>query len=135
MVRIVIAVKVLLAEIEHVFRPNVVRTIRLGRTKVDPEFRQGVLAYILILLGLFVAGTAALMLLEADSQIDITTAATASIATLNNIGPGLARVGAIENFGWFTDASKMVMCLLMALGRLEVYAIAVLFLPRFWRGD
>ncbi|MCP4248417.1 MAG: TrkH family potassium uptake protein [bacterium] len=134
-VRIVIAVKVLLAEIEHVFRPNVVRTIRLGRTTVDPEFRQGVLAYIMIVVGLFVAGTAVLMVLESGSDVDITTAATATIATLNNIGPGLARVGAIENFGWFSDGSKLVMCLLMALGRLEVYAIAVLFLPRFWRGD
>ncbi len=44
-------------------------------------------------------------------------------------------MGAIENFGWFTDAGKMLMCLLMALGRLEIYAIAVLFVPRFWRGD
>jgi trk system potassium uptake protein TrkH len=134
-VRILIAVKVLLAEIEHVFRPNVVRTIRLGRTTVDPELRQSVLVYLLIILLLFAAGTALLMVLETSPKIDITTAATASAATLNNIGPGLARVGAIENFAWFTAPSKLVMCVLMALGRLEVFAIVVLFVPRFWRGE
>ena len=134
-VRILIAVKVLLAEIEHVFRPNVVRTIRLGPTAVDPELRQSVLAYVLIILLLFGAGTGILMLLETGAEIDITTAATASAATLNNIGPGLARVGAIENFAWFTAPSKVVMTVLMALGRLEVFVILVLFMPRFWKGD
>ncbi|MEE9212043.1 MAG: potassium transporter TrkG, partial [Phycisphaeraceae bacterium] len=69
------------------------------------------------------------------ATMDFTTAATASAATLNNIGPGLARVGAIANYGWFTAPSKLVMCLLMVLGRLEVYAIFVMFVPRFWRGE
>ena len=102
---------------------------------VDPELRQSVLAYVLIILLLFGAGTGILMLLETEAKIDITTAATASAATLNNIGPGLARVGAIENFAWFTAPSKAVMSVLMALGRLEVFAILVLFMPRFWKGD
>jgi trk system potassium uptake protein TrkH len=97
--------------------------------------RQGVVAYVLIILLLFGLGTCALMLIEGSEAMDITTAATASAATLNNIGPGLARVGAIENFSWFADSSKVVMSVLMALGRLEVFAILVLFVPRFWRGD
>ena len=134
-VRCLIAVKVLAAEIEHVFRPNVVRTIRLGKTVVDPELRHSTLAYILIILLLFGAGAVLLMLFEHDSNISFVTAATASAATLNNIGPGLGRVGAIENYAWFTDASKVLMCGLMALGRLEVFAILVLFVPRFWRRD
>jgi len=134
-VRCVIAVKVLAAEVEHVFRPNVVRTIRLGRRTIDPELRHGTLAYVLIILVLFALGTAALMMLEAGAGLDITTAATASAATLNNIGPGLAAVGAVENYGWFCGPSKIVMSLLMVLGRLEVFAIVVLFMPSFWRGD
>ena len=134
-VRCLIASKVLLAEVERIFRPNVVRTIRLGRTTVDPELRQGAVSYILIILALFALGTMGLMICDVDSEIDITTAATASAATLNNIGPGLARVGAIENYGWFSDASKIIMSLLMVLGRLEVFAVAVLFMPSFWRRE
>ena len=80
-------------------------------------------------------GTAVLMMLEAHQDIDITTAATASVATLNNIGPGLARVGATHNYAWFSAPSKIVMCILMVLGRLEVFTILVLFTPRFWKGE
>ena len=83
-------------------------------------------------------GSVVIMTLEQGnpaSACDFTTASTASIATLCTIGPGLARVGAVENYGWFTDGSKAVMSLLMALGRLEFFAILLLFSPRFWRGD
>ena len=76
-----------------------------------------------------------LMLLESGNDIDITTAATASAATLNNIGPGLARVGATQNYAWFTAPSKIVMSLLMLLGRLELFTIVALLSPRFWREE
>ena len=62
-------------------------------------------------------------------------AASAAAATLNNIGPGLALVGAVKNYAWFSNESKIVMTVLMAVGRLEIFAILVLFVPRFWRGD
>jgi trk system potassium uptake protein TrkH len=131
-VRCLILVKVLWAEIERVFRPNVVRAIKIGNTPLDPHLPQATLAYVLTILVLFVGGAAALLLLEEHQGIDTTTALTASAATLNNIGPGLARVGAVENYAWFGTPSKLVLSLLMVLGRLELYAILVLFVPRFW---
>ncbi len=130
-IRCLIVFKVMVAEIERIFRPNVVRTVRVGRLVVDNELRLGTLVYVLGILLLFMAGTLALLVLEAD--VDFTTAATASISTLNNIGPGLAQVGAVENYGHFNAASMVVMSLLMALGRLEVYAIFVLLHVNFWR--
>ena len=133
--RFIILFKILWVEIERIFRPNVVRTIKVGKSPVDSDLRQSTLAYILGVFLLFGIGTVGLMLLEADKQIDVTTAATASAATLNNIGPGLARVGATENYAWFSAPSKILMSLLMVLGRLEVFAIIVLFNPRFWRTD
>ena len=63
----------------------------------------------------------------------ILTAATSVIATLNNIGPGLAAVGPWENFAFMPDGAKLLLAFFMILGRLEFYAIAVLFMPRFWR--
>ena len=93
------------------------------------------LVYIVSIAILFGLGTSALMLLESHQDIDITTAATASAATLNNIGPGLAKVGATQNYAWFSKPSKIVMSILMALGRLEVFTIIVLFSPRYWRTE
>jgi len=132
-IRCLIAVKVMLAEVERVFRPNVVRTVKVGRMPVEPEMRLATLVYVLGVLVLFLTGAIILMVLEPSGQITFTTAATASAATLNNVGPGLDLVGALENYGWFSAPSKIVLSILMVLGRLEVYAIFVLFMPRFWR--
>ncbi len=82
---------------------------------------------------LFAVGTVLIMLLETANGVDITSAASAAAATLNNIGPGLAKVGATQDYAWFTAPSKLVMSILMLLGRLEMFTIIVLFTPRFWR--
>ena len=54
-------------------------------------------------------------------------------ATLNNIGPGLGTVGASRNYGHFTSVTKLMLLVLMMIGRLEIFPIIVLFSPRFWR--
>lgn len=131
--RILIAAKVLLAEVEHAFRPKVVRPVKVGKMIIEPELKLSTMVYLLFIAFFFVLGTVALMVLE--SGLDITTAATASAATLNNIGPGLARVGATQNYAWFSDSSKIVLCGLMLLGRLEMFTVIVLFSPRFWRSQ
>ena len=73
--------------------------------------------------------------LNADSDCDFISAAASCVATLCNIGPALGKVGPVENYGWFSAGSKVVMCVLMALGRLEVFAIIVLLSPAFWKRD
>jgi trk system potassium uptake protein TrkH len=132
-IRLLIVFKVMIAEIERVFRPGVVRPIKVGSVPVDAEMRQATLVYVLGIFGLAILGGMLLMLFEGGDRIDVVTAATASAATLNNIGPGLVQVGAVQNYGWFSAPSMVIMSLLMVLGRLEVYAVLVLFMPRFWR--
>jgi trk system potassium uptake protein TrkH len=91
--------------------------------------------YIVGIALLFAIGTVLLMLFETGRGVDITSAASASAATLNNIGPGFARVGATQNYAWFSAPSKVVMSILMVLGRLEMFTIVVLLSPRFWRAE
>ncbi len=57
---------------------------------------------------------------------------TAIAATLNNIGPGLAQVGPMMNFGSFTNPAKLVLIFDMLAGRLEIFPMLVLFLPDTW---
>ena len=134
-VRVWIALKAIFREFEKVFRPNVVRPRTIGNLNVDPELRMSTLAFVLSMILLFVLGSGAVMLLEPPGTIDYTTAATASVASLCTIGPGLNRVGAIENYAWLTGQSKAVLTFLMMVGRLEIFAILALFVPRFWRAD
>ena len=134
-IRCLIAAKVLINELDRVFRPNVVRPVRVGKNVVDPEQKLAAVTYLLGIVVLFAVGTVLIKALETDRPIDIVTAATAAAATLNNIGPGLAEVSAVDNYAWFSASSKVVMSLLMVIGRLEVFAIIVLFHPRFWREE
>ena len=137
-IRIWIAFKVMLAEIEHVFRPNVVRPVRVGRTVLDDQLKLGTITYVLGILLLFAAGSLGVMILEQfnpDTTCDYATAAAASLSALCTIGPGFAGVGPAENYGWMTPWTKMLLSLWMALGRLEVFALIVLLTPRFWRED
>ncbi len=137
-IRLWIALKVIIAEIEHAFRPNVIRPVRVGKSTIDDEMKYGTVAYVLGTLVLLGLGSVVIMLLEGAnpaSDCSYTTASTATLSTLCVVGPGFAQVGALENYGWFSDGSKAFMCVLMMLGRLEVFAIIVLFTPRFWRGD
>ena len=59
--------------------------------------------------------------------------ATAVIATLSNIGPGLGMVGPTGNFAAFSDVSKLVLSLCMLIGRLEIFPMLMLFSPSAWR--
>jgi trk system potassium uptake protein len=61
------------------------------------------------------------------------TAATAVIASVNNIGPGLGDVGPSVNFKGLTDLQTWICTLGMLLGRLELLSVLVLLTPQFWR--
>jgi len=133
-IRIWVAMKVIFSELERAFRPNVIRPLKVGKTAIDNELKLATLAYVLSVIVLFTIGAGTIMILESGNpDCTVTTAATASIATICTVGPGLARVGALENYAWFSDASKLVLCILMAIGRLEIFAVLVLISPRFWR--
>lgn len=134
-IRIWIAFKVLHREIERVFRPHIVRPVMIAGTSLDPETKLSSIAYVLGFVLLFAAGLVGIVLLEriVGRECDFTTAATSSLACLSNVGPGLGQVGPAGNYGFLSGPTQLLLCMLMALGRLEVFAIIVLITPRFWR--
>ena len=135
-IRVWTMLKILASEMEHTYRPQVVRPLRVGSSNLDPVTKMGVLVYFQEILLLLAVGTVLLMILESGrSDCDFATASTATLSALCTVGPGFGRVGAVENFGWFSDASKWMLSLWMVIGRLEVFAVATLFLPHFWRQD
>jgi trk system potassium uptake protein TrkH len=133
-IRLLIAARVLWAEFERIFRPNLVQPTRIGpdKTAVDPDLARGVFVFFVMVAVIFAFASIALMLLEPDGSISYDTAASATISTMMNVGPGIAGVGPTDNYGFFSTPSKFLLSFLMALGRLEFYAILVLLHPRFW---
>ena len=135
MIRFWVCLKVMYAALERAFRPNVVRPLKVGKAIIDDEFKLSSMTYLLILGLLTGLGGFAVMLIEPSGLCDFQTACTASLSSVCNVGPGLHAVGPTQNYGWMHPASMWVLALLMALGRLEVFALLVLLAPRFWRGN
>ncbi len=68
-------------------------------------------------------------------NLDFLTSASAAVASLSNVGPGLGPIiGPAGNFATLPDASKWLLCFGMLLGRLELFTVLILFFPQFWRG-
>jgi trk system potassium uptake protein TrkH len=100
--------------------------IKLGQQAIPEEVVKGVLVFFCFFILLFFFGALFLGMFG----IDIVTA---SISALGNIGPGLERVGSIENYAFIPAPGKIMLALFMIIGRLEILTIAVLLLPAFWQ--
>ncbi len=126
-VRVIILFKVAGREIRHLFYPKGVFEIRLGNEAVSNGLVRNIFGFFVLFMGTFAFVT----LFLAFRGYDIVTSFSASIATLGNIGPGLARVGAIENYAFFDPASKLVLIFSMLSGRLELYSVFVFLYALF----
>ncbi len=129
MVRMLLLIKQARRELVRAIHPRVVNPVTLGRSAIAPTVIAAVMAYMLI----YGASTVGLTMLLLLSGLDIVTAFSAVVATINNIGPGLGQVGPAANFGVLTDFQTWVCTFAMLLGRLELLAVMVLFIPQFWR--
>ncbi|MDD4843398.1 MAG: potassium transporter TrkG, partial [Anaerotignum sp.] len=127
--RLIILLKMAGLEIRRIVHPRSVNIIKLDGHKVDEEITRGVGGFIIVYLFL----TLGSFLLISVNNYDFTTSLTAVLTCLGNVGPGLARVGPIENFSFFSDFSKLILCFDMLLGRLEIFPIIMLFAPAVWK--
>lgn len=113
------------------FRPNQVIRLSLNGNATDDQLKAQTVFFI-ALAGVTVAlGTGLVSLLEPGLNIE--TCLSAVMASLFNIGPGLSAVGPTQNFGFLSPLSQIVLSVLMILGRLEFFALLVLFVPTLWK--
>jgi trk system potassium uptake protein TrkH len=129
MVRMLLMVKQAHRELVRIVHPRAVLPLELGGAAVPQPVLTSVIAFMMV----YGATLATLTLLMLFSGLEPITAATAVIASVNNIGPGLGDVGPAVNFKGLTDYQTWICTLGMLLGRLELLTVLVLFTPQFWR--
>ena len=100
--------------------------MKLGRVTIDDGQVASTAAYVMLYLGLTAGG----MMILAMQGADLVTAGSASITAISNVGPGLGDVGPTDNFAGLPALSKIVLALLMWVGRLEILGCLLLFSPR-----
>tara|TARA_B100001142_G_scaffold329440_1_gene392758 strand:- start:1643 stop:3019 length:1377 start_codon:yes stop_codon:yes gene_type:complete len=117
-------------QLKKIIYPKGVFVLKYNQSPVDNKFIASIISFIYMYLVIFFIITALLSLTGLDFITSISGAAT----SISNVGPGLGTIiGPNGNFSTLPDVSKWILTLGMILGRLELFAILVLFLPSFWR--
>ena len=127
--RLVILLKSVTQEIKRLHHPKAVTIVRVNGRKIGAETRQGVYVYFICYIFIIIGST----LLVSLDNFDFATTISAVLTTINNVGPGIALVGPVENFAKFSVFSKLIFCLDMLFGRLEIFPILLVLSPSFWR--
>jgi len=128
--RIQILYHFIINQLKKIIYPKGIFIVKYDKKNVDDKFMASIISFIYLYLIIFFLITAFLSL----SGLDFITAISGAATSISNVGPGLGTmIGPNGNFSSLPDVSKWILSLAMIMGRLELFAILVLFLPSFWR--
>ena len=117
-------------QLKKIIYPKGVFVLKYDQNPVDNKFTASIISFIYMYFVIFFLITTLLSL----TGLDFVTAISGAATSISNVGPGLGSIiGPNGNFSSLPDVSKWILTLGMILGRLELFAILVLFLPSFWR--
>ncbi len=128
-IRVMLLLKNSYYEFKRIIHPKAIIPVRLNKHAVDPKIIANIQAFMVVYIVVFVIGT----IVMSSLGLDLDTAMGAVIATLGNIGPGIAGVGPANNFHQVPELGKWILSFLMMIGRLELFTVLVLFTPVFWK--
>ena len=129
MMRALVMFRQMVRETRLLLHPSARVPIKLGGEAVPNHAVFAVLAYMTI----YGASTMVLVLLMTLSGLDLLSALSATVASLNNTGPGLGQVGPTSTYASLTDFQTWLCTIAMLLGRLELLTLLVVLTPGFWR--
>jgi trk system potassium uptake protein TrkH len=129
MIRAQILFKQVFRELLRIIHPRVYNPVKLGGHTVENNVVFAVLAYVFVYVSCIVLFTLLLTL----SGADVVTGFSAAVASMNNTGPGLARVGPATTYAGLNDFQTWICSFAMLLGRLELFTLLVVITPAFWR--
>ena len=129
MMRALLLYKQVYRELLRAMHPSAVYNIRVGG-QVAP---QSILFAVLAVGFMYMVSVVSLTLLMAFTGLDIISAFTAVVASINNTGPGLGVVGPSTTYAVLEDFQTWICIFAMLLGRLEIFTLLVVLTPAFWR--
>ena len=128
--RIQILYNFIINNLKKIIYPKGVFVLKYDQNPIDIKFISSIISFIYMYLIIFFLLAALLSL----TGLDFVTSLSGAATSISNVGPGLGSViGPNSNFSSLPDISKWILSVGMILGRLELFAILVLFLPSFWR--
>ena len=117
-------------QIKKLIYPNSIIINKYNNQKISDNFINSVIVFIFSFLFIFLI----IAMLLSISGLDFLTAISGAASAISNVGPGLGdMIGPNGNYKLIPDLSKWILSIGMLLGRLELFAVLVLFFPSFWR--
>jgi trk system potassium uptake protein TrkH len=129
MARHLVALKNIKTAFVRLTHPNMVTSIKLNGKSINDATNITIISFIILYIFIFITGTVIIV----ASGLDLISASTSVATCMAGIGPGLGTVGPMSNFSGLPEISKVVLSLLMIIGRLEIITVFVLFGRSFWR--
>lgn len=129
MVRHLIFWRSLRVYFRQILHPQGFVFVRLNNNAIRTDTQVAIINFIITYIFIFAAGTVVLVFLGNDGL----TAAGSVATCMAGIGPGLGSTGPVSNFAHLSELTKLVLMILMLLGRLEFYTLLALFRPSFWK--
>ena len=130
-IRVIVMLKLVKRGIFRRIHPHAVKPVMLENRPVSAPLASSITMHILLYFGVLIAGS----ILLSINNLDMETTISAVLGIFSNTGMGLGQVGAAGYFGMFNGFSLFILSMLMIAGRLEMYAIILLFTPSFWHPD
>lgn len=127
--RFLILVKSIKQEVRRMLHPKAVTIVKVNGKRVGNDTIRSVYIYFISYILVMMVS----ILLVSINNFDFATTFSSVLTTLNNVGPGISMVGPVENFHMFSPLSKLVFCMDMLLGRLEIFPYLLLMSPELWR--
>ena len=117
-------------QLKKIVYPRGVFLIKYEKSNIDDKFMSSIISFIYLYIIIFFVITALLSI----SGLDFVTAISGAATSISNVGPGIGEnIGPNGNFSQLSSSSKWILSLGMIMGRLEIFAILILFIPSFWR--
>lgn len=126
--RVMLLIKSIRREFKKMLHPRSVGSVRFEGKKLDDRTLHSVNNY----LAIYAACLVVVVLLLGFEPLGFETNVTAAVTCFNNVGPGFAAIGPMENFSCYSEFSKVLLSVAMLMGRLEIYPILFLFSPSVW---
>ena len=127
--RIIILCKMARRELRRTLRPRVVDVIKMDGRRLDEQTAHSVAVYF----ALYMLCIGALLVALSFSPFDLETNLFSSVSCFNNVGPAFGMAGPVGNYSLYQPVLKLLLCVGMLLGRLEIYPMLLLFVPAAWR--
>ncbi|GAB4389883.1 MAG: TrkH family potassium uptake protein [Thermodesulfovibrionales bacterium] len=128
-VRVLLMLKQSYRELYQLIHPHAVTTVKLDGRPIQKELLGSIWGFLFLFLFILVVSTLGMTALG----LDMVTASSTVLSAMSNVGPALGEAGPAENYSGIPAAGKWILVFCMLAGRLEIYTVIILFVPRFWK--